>query len=634
MRAQQTQTTPPPAATTSGTPAPSSPQAVATKPCAPGDANAINLFSAEDLPPGGIQLQFGSQDSTGIVNPTFFAGDDLPGTVQVSKKGVITGSFGPNVSGPQDYTVNIRDDLKQMNYVAYFCVNVEDSYTVTLGPGSNPVNILVGAKAKVAVQLPAGATLSSMKPEDLSAWGFTQSSAGMPLTLQASAAQASTAAKSFTETIVYTAADKSSQTANLTVNIVDSLQLTLENFAYVAPSPKNKAHKPYDDLCQYRFNDCDWIYTLTGGAEESELSAQDSQTNPFVSLFVRGPWNWRIGSVWLQVRFLGAANANNTNNVVAAYTSATGSSSSSGLPQVGTALDYEFGYEYDWFHPHKDNPTTGQFTVGAIVAFGATTPLSAQHATTAFVVPAWGTNECNELLSRFPASGGFSGLPAQNTQGTYGAYIGTTVTPTGGTAGSPTYTGPYCIIDNAPIITTASTGTTVVSGTAQTDIAFAPEDRNSFLVKYLAGLRLITRSNSPGTEYCGTSSAPNVGVCSRAIVDFTVGQDEAITGGMLRHWVGKADATFPIPKLTNVYFFGSAAMRFTRNQSFSPLLLQPATIVAAGTTATPPTTITVPSNSTWVLPLTQPNRDFYRIGIGLDLSGMLSKVFTPAKTGQ
>jgi hypothetical protein len=373
----------------------------------------------------------------------------------------------------------------------------------------------------------------------------------------------------------------------------------------------------------FAWTDCDWQYWVIGGGEESALSSQDSQTNPFVSLFVRAPTDNRNGSLWLLARFLGAANANNTNNIVAATQSATGSSSTSGLPQVGTAVDYTIGFQHDWFKPSSGSPGKGAFTIGGIVGFGATTPLSAQHATTAYVVPAYGTNECDELLMRFPSSGGHTGLPTQPST----PYITTTTTPSGGTA-TTTTSGPFCIINPVPITTTTtsngSTSTVTVSGAALTDIAFAPEDRNSFLLKYFAGVRLVNRwHNKEGNGAHCASDTP----CTRTVVDLTLGQDEAITGGMLRHFVGKAEAVFPIPKATSISFFGSASLRFSRNQNQSPLILQPAMIVTSS--PTPPATISLPSTSTWILPLTQPNRDFYRVGIGIDLTDVLAKAFTP-----
>lgn len=594
---------------------------------APAAAPPFYLFTDESLPTGGIQLSLSDADAAGLGPLSYSRAENLPsslpGTVVVSDKGLVTGSFGPYQAGSEKkYTVEIKTE-KGIPYTAMFPVAIQNPIKVPLAPGQNPVTVLTGATGSIVAQLPEGATLNTHAEGDLTPWGFAQPSvAGTVITLplQSSGAKVNSVNKSLTVQINYTDTAKISHQAYLIVDVEDSIPITLKSLTPVTTEGGKKPPKTaYDDPCQYHFNDCDWKYTVTGGAEEAALSAQDSQTNAFASLFVRGPWNIRGGSVWSLVRFLGAANANNTNNVVSAFTTATGSSSSSGLPQVGTALDYAVGYEYDWFHPNKNNPNTGQFTLGAIAAWGATTPLSAQHATTAYVVPAWGTNECNELIRRFPSSAGSSGLPAQPSS----PYITTTVTPTTGTA-TTTSVGPYCIINNQPIATTSSTGATVVSGTAQTNIAFAPEDRNSFLLKYMAGIRLITRVNAANTTTCGTSSDPNVGVCSRWIVDLTVGQDESITGGMLRHYVAKSDVSFPIPG-TSVYFFGSAAIRFTRNQDFSPLILQPATIVASS--PTPPATITVPSGTTWVLPLTQPNRDFYRIGVGLDLGSALGKIF-------
>jgi hypothetical protein len=613
----------PPAPVVAG-PAP----AAAVPAAAPAAAPPVYLFTTQALPAGGIQLGLTPADAAGL-GPLSYSKVEglptsLPGTVSVSKTGVLTGNFGPNQAGSPKYPINVEDTKTSINYTATLPLTIQNPIKVTLAPGANTVTVMTGATGSIVAQLPAGATATKASPLDVTPWGFSETNAGGVYTFQTSGAKASGANKSFNYEIDYTDSAKNAQQANLIVDVEDSVTIPLAGG--LTPTTGEKKKKPYDDLCQYRFNDCDWQYTVTGGAEESALSAQDSETNALVSLFLRGPWNLRSGSVWTLVRFLGAANANNTNNVVSAFTTATGSSSSAGLPQVGTALDYAIGYEHDWFQPNSSNPDRGLFTVGAIASFGATTPLSAQHATTAYVVPAWGTNECNQLISRFPSSAGSSGLPAQPSS----PYITTTVTPT---TGSPTTTtaGPYCVINNQPTTTTSSTGTTVVSGTAQTDIAFAPEDRNSFLLKYAVGLRLITRYNASGTTFCGTSSAPSVGVCSRMIVDLTVGQDEAITGGMLRHFVAKSDVGFPIPK-TSVYFFGSAALRFTRNHEYSPLILQPATIVASS--PTPPATITVPSSTTWVLPLTQPNRDFYRIGLGLDLSSVFSKIFTTTTTGK
>jgi hypothetical protein len=380
----------------------------------------------------------------------------------------------------------------------------------------------------------------------------------------------------------------------------------------------------YDDLCQYRFNDCDWHYILTGGAEQSDLSSEDSQTNGEVSLFMRGPANSRTGSVWLSARFEGAPNANNTNNLVSAFQSASGQNSTSQLPQVGTSLDYVIGIEHDYFQPKRNapsglegisNPQSGQLTIGLIVAFGSSTPLSAQSATVSFQMPAYGTNECSQVKARY--SSGPYNLPTQGSS----PYI-TTTTTVGSAAPTTSTSGPYCIINPVPVTTSStSSGTTTavtVSGTSIQDLAFAPGDRSSFLLKYMAGLRVINRRN-PTAANCSDSNQ-----CLRDVIDLTVGQDQAITGGMLRRFVFKANALIPLWS-TGAYFFGSTATRIEPNANYAPLILQPAAIVTSA--PSPPASISVPSSSTWVLPLLQPNRDFYRIGFGIDLSSALQKIF-------
>jgi hypothetical protein len=376
--------------------------------------------------------------------------------------------------------------------------------------------------------------------------------------------------------------------------------------------------------CDQKFNDCDWLYTVVGGAEESALSSQDSQTNPFVALFVRAPQSSMGGSLWLLARFLGAANANNTSNVVAAFQSATGSSATSGLPQVGTAVDYTFGYQIDFI-----KPGARAYSVGAIGSFGATTPLSAQHATTAYQVPAYGTNECNQLLSRFPSSLGAFGLPAQPSS----PYITVSpvTTPTPASPPASAVTGPFCLINpvqsTSTVTANGATTVTTTSGTQIQDIAFSPEDRNSFLLKYAVGLRIVNRwLDDSKQDVCGTDATAGgkkPSTCTRTVVDLTFGQDEAVTGGKFGAMVFKADAIFPVSN-SGIYFFGSSSIRFEANKTLSPLILLPATIVT--TSPSVPANIIVPSASTWVLPLTQPDRDFYRVGIGMNLNALISKL--------
>ncbi|HEV2289724.1 MAG TPA: hypothetical protein VGR81_12300 [Candidatus Acidoferrales bacterium] len=209
----------------------------------------------------------------------------------------------------------------------------------------------------------------------------------------------------------------------------------------------------------------------------------------------------------------------------------------------------------------------------AILEFGATTPLSSQSTPLTFVVPPAGTIECSTLVSRFSPQNGYNpGLMASTTSGTclQGGY---------------------------------------------TDIAFANQDRSNFLVKYAGGLRSTLKMP------CQTGSAQNPCSDSYALLDMTLGQDETVSGGSPRGVVFKLDGELPLPVFSSswLYLFGSVYMRVLDDVQLSPLVLQ-----------VPTTPVTVPSPSVFILPLRQPNRDYFRIGIGLNLSQVFCKMSASA----
>ena len=149
-------------------------------------------------------------------------------------------------------------------------------------------------------------------------------------------------------------------------------------------------------------------------------------------------------------------------------------------------------------------------------------------------------------------------------------------------------------------------------------MAFSNQDRSGFLLKYGGGFRTTNTLNG------GCSGKTNC-TPSNGVLDLTFGQDEAATRGMLRHVVFKLDGMIPIPtgNASFVYLFGSAYIRIAKNQDYSPLILQ----TASG--------VTIPSSTVIVLPLQQPDRDFYRLGVGLNLNQVFCKMFNttcPSKT--
>jgi hypothetical protein len=132
-----------------------------------------------------------------------------------------------------------------------------------------------------------------------------------------------------------------------------------------------------------------------------------------------------------------------------------------------------------------------------------------------------------------------------------------------------------------------------IAKTAYQYVAFTSQDRSNFLFKYGGGFRYtqIYAPKTPGTSpYSG-------------MLDVTMGQDETVTGGRMHGAVFKVDGQTPFPygNLSFIYFFGSASIRLIGNQTSAPLVL-----------ATPQGgTPTIPNPAVAVLPLQQPNRDFY-----------------------
>ena len=198
-----------------------------------------------------------------------------------------------------------------------------------------------------------------------------------------------------------------------------------------------------------------------------------------------------------------------------------------------------------------------------IAGFGAITPLSSANAPVIFLAPAPGTQNCSTLVSRFSSGMGYS-----------------------------------------PGLVMAPPGSSTCLAGGYTAIAFTNQDRSNFLMKYGAGVRT---SYKFGPNAWGTADA-------------TIGQDASVTGGYLRGVVFKVDANIPIPTGSSswLYLFGSAYMRLQSNQNLPPLILQ-----------SPPQSapVTVPSATVFELPLRQPNRDYYRIGAGLNISQLWCKAF-------
>lgn len=132
-------------------------------------------------------------------------------------------------------------------------------------------------------------------------------------------------------------------------------------------------------------------------------------------------------------------------------------------------------------------------------------------------------------------------------------------------------------------------------------VAFVPLDRDRFFRQYFGGLRLqtffFTPFNAPKQRF-------------PAMLDVTYGQNEFATGGRFRGGVFRLDGFFPLPydSLKFINLFGSAVLKPSRTKTTAPLILRPVN----------PGTVPVPADNVGIVNVPQENRDYYRVGVGID----------------
>lgn len=317
--------------------------------------------------------------------------------------------------------------------------------------------------------------------------------------------------------------------------------------------------------------------TFIAGVEQSGFSSEGSSTNAFLEAYLRSPYfpiGWERGlAVWGRIRLLGGPLPSGT-SVIAAVTNPSGTITTSNLSNVGQVVDYVFGPELRLYQRDRSNGNTDRISL--IGGVGATSPLSSSQIQYSLTAPTANSQGCFQLLNDSPYSYLFAN---------------------GATA-------PGCsLVDKT-------------TKNAINTLAFAPVDRSNFLIKYGAGFRLthIYPAKNGQASYSGS-------------LDFIVGQDQQITGGKFHGVVLGVNGVYPLALGSSslLYLFGSASMKTTGNQNYPPLIL--------GTAQTPTTPL---ATTVEVVPLTQPNRDFYRFGVGLNLTSVfcsLSKNGCNSNTG-
>lgn len=161
-------------------------------------------------------------------------------------------------------------------------------------------------------------------------------------------------------------------------------------------------------------------------------------------------------------------------------------------------------------------------------------------------------------------------------------------------------------------------------------VAFVFPDRDRFLRQFYGGIRLKSYYfNDDGTLI---NRFP-------AIFDVMIGQNEAVTGGRLqtditddkgkvigreRRYVLRLEAFYPLPiKEANfLYLYGTAMMKIGGGgvKIDTPLFLD-----TPGTAEN----VTLTSNGVFIMPTLQTNRDYYRFGVGVNLTELFNR--TPSR---
>ena len=158
---------------------------------------------------------------------------------------------------------------------------------------------------------------------------------------------------------------------------------------------------------------------------------------------------------------------------------------------------------------------------------------------------------------------------------------------------------------------------TITSGCIST-VAFQPPDRTHFYKQYWVGLRLKSYyyGEKSGWSNLCSGNGNDAAACPiyPGTVDLTVGQNEAVSGGNLHKFLLRSDVYYPLPFNPAFYAFFNAWIHLNRhheNPNLTPVILSPV--------ASPPTDT---SQIQYISVLT-PDRDYYRVGMGIDLVSLI-----------
>jgi len=369
--------------------------------------------------------------------------------------------------------------------------------------------------------------------------------------------------------------------APVTVSIVDPKNKTTENvlttFNEAPPRWSDEDEKPLD-------------IKFVGGYEQGFQSAQSSTSDAFLAVYGRALFLEDKFGPFYSIRLQTAPQASGTYGVVSLLSNPSGAVTTQSLQTVGSAVDLSLGLEYQippWSHQK-------QTSLGVIAGGGFVTPLQVNSVSASYVMPAFGTVECTELQSRLS-----------------------------GVLSNPVFAGIKA--NTASTSTSCYSNTTTSTPTAVSTLVYAAPNQPNYFPKYFIGLRIVNRfAGASGLKQCDEHNP-----CERGFVDFTLGQNASVSGGSLKHLIAGVDSIYPlpVPGLNFIYLFGSTSVRVHGlPPGQSPLIL---TASPTSGSTTPPAS---PNPAVLVLPLTQPDRDFYRIGAGINLNDIFKALKPKAAT--
>jgi hypothetical protein len=364
-----------------------------------------------------------------------------------------------------------------------------------------------------------------------------------------------------------------------------------------------------------------WKYPLTRAVAGIDLSAVSSRTVKqayFVEFNLTAPlqWaDWRASYknedpledrlwVWFNPKITSLPSATqfsalSTINESAGFLDNLKSSSSN--TSLVQGLDFSGGFEVAWLKPRNGIPwwaeypnTRARLAASVIAGFGVSTPFSTSSDDVTSTV---NQGICDAFKATDPTKPNTP--PGFITCG----FKGTETSPR---------------IHN-PVDASGS------FDTGFTNITFFTPNRSRFFRRYMVGLRLKSfyfNKDVKADCYLDPGRDDQRGDCEApydifpGTIDLTFGKDEAVTAGHLKDWLFRIDAVYPLPFYQGFHAFASVYTALTRNRvdpPFSPFA-----------TNTPMTGMNNDAN-TFRVPLMPLSRDYFRVGVGVDLIQLFKK---------